>query len=447
MRRRTLATALLATALATSPAVLAPPAAYADGSPGQLDPTFGAAGMSAPLPHEAFAWDLALQGKRPVSLGRDRPGEGSAQRLILRRFTAGGALDPTFAGGAALRRALRAIGFTSLVGLSTAPDGGFVAVGSAVTSKPGWAMLVVRLRNDGSLKRSFGNGKGYVLTRFGTATHGGTGWSAVRVLPSGKILACGQRVGTSAATMAVARYRPSGALDGSFSGDGKATVGFAAPHDVGCDSLALSGRRVVLSGTIGADTRPYTQTTGALARLRADGRLDTTFGDRGRVVIDLSPRTSLGSVVATDGEAVVVSGRAADDQLPIAAGELFLRRYDAAGQLDATFGDAGTLVLPTPTDRVPEVAGVAAAPDGRLVAWTGPATPGSSTYPLLYRVDATGSLDGGFGVGGVVSTDELPGVHRLALARVMPDLRIVAIGVVDDPVEAGESLAVLRLLG
>jgi uncharacterized delta-60 repeat protein len=172
-----------------------------------------------------------------------------------------------------------------------------------------------------------------------------------------------------------------------------------------------------------------------LVRWDRNGTLDSTFGRQGVV------GPNLGLVFGAQANAVVlqpdgkiVAGGTVD--LGDASGThdtaFLLVRYRPDGTLDTGFGTSGVVItqLGPGADRV---FALALAPDGGIVAAGSTAGPTSPAFALA-RYDASGMLDAGFGIGGVVIADEPSAgattVHDDALGAVAvaPDGRIVAAG-------------------
>jgi uncharacterized delta-60 repeat protein len=162
---------------------------------------------------------------------------------------------------------------------------------------------------------------------------------------------------------------------------------------------------------------------GYLLRRLPDGSPDATFGTGGRVaVVDGSSRF-LSALVRepADGKLLVLGF---ERSFGVFGG--VIRRYDADGNLDASFGSGGEVVTTQP--EVP--LSVAIYPDGRIVIG-GRSRNGASGYPAaMARFLANGTPDPTFGSGGIVGTGTGPGATSLvpyALALVEGD-QIVAGG-------------------
>ena len=241
-------------------------------------------------------------------------------------------------------------------------------------------------------------------------------------------------------------------LDSSF---GKAGV-------VSTPLSATDGDRL-LSVTVGKDGKVYgvgyVATAGdqamAVARMKADGSLDTTFSGDGFATVNVAPggktgENSRGVAVQSTGK-VVVAGAFEHD--PTAEGDaardtdIAISRFDATGALDATFGTGGTtkvdlgpgLFLPpaagstaTTTSLVGDSAyGLTVLPDDRLmVVGTSPAKGEGRTDAdfAVLMFTANGQLDPTFANAGVLSLDIAGGHESPRQAVVQADGKIVFSG-------------------
>jgi uncharacterized delta-60 repeat protein len=171
------------------------------------------------------------------------------------------------------------------------------------------------------------------------------------------------------------------------------------------------------------------------------GSLDRTFGDEGRVVLNLPgermrPRAML---VQSDGR-IVVAGYLTDSPTQYEPGSFFGRafavRFLADGSLDRSFGEGGVarsrLRLPV------RISGLGIQPDGALLlAGTAYDQPGRDPGAVL-RLLPNGALDDGFGTEGLATVQPesvnpyFPvSAHDLTQLGVLPDGRILAAGTQD----------------
>jgi uncharacterized delta-60 repeat protein len=121
-------------------------------------------------------------------------------------------------------------------------------------------------------------------------------------------------------SFAVVRYKPNGHLDGSFDGDGIVITDFDSDDDAAGAVAIQADGRIVTAGYAGYDglTSRF-----ALARYDPSGALDTTFSGDGKVTTRFG--TGFGAVsglaIQTDGR-IVAAGRAlfgeSDDRFALA---------------------------------------------------------------------------------------------------------------------------------
>jgi uncharacterized delta-60 repeat protein len=265
---------------------------------------------------------------------------------------------------------------------------------------------VARYNPDGSLDTSFGN-SGRVTTAFGTSNSSA---EALALQSDGKIVVAGfTRNGFNNADFAMARYNPDGSLDTSFGNGGKVITNISNLNE---DDSAASLAIQPADGKIIAGGQARNSGTGldvALARYNPDGSLDTSFDGDGKVTTHVGGDDGVtGMVLQPDGRIVATSAFSA------------LVRYLPNGSLDASFdgdGMVGTLALTT---------GVALQLDGKIIV-------GGTTNPFLSqfavaRHNPDGSLDASFGIGGIVTTD-IGGEFAFARAvRLQSDGKIILAG-------------------
>jgi len=165
-----------------------------------------------------------------------------------------------------------------------------------------------------------------------------------------------------------------------FGADGVATAEFAA--DATARAMALApDRGVVVAGNAGGEV--------ALARFTADGTLDSSFGDQGRVSLDLGGTAQANGVAVAPGGETLVAGSVGPDTDGNFAP--FVLRLLSNGTLDPGFGSGGFGEL-DPT--LGYAADVAIQPDGGIVV-VGSGGP----YAVVERLLPDGTPDPSFGGG------------------------------------------------
>jgi uncharacterized delta-60 repeat protein len=245
---------------------------------GTLDPSFSGNGWVATnfTTGDEFAFGMAVQADgKIVAAGR---AGGLGGRFAVVRYTADGALDPAFSGDGRV-----AVDFTpgddraDHVVIQT--DGKIVAAGTANYFASTARFAVIRLTDSGVLDPSF-SGDGKVTTNLVVGFDGAFGL-AVQSL-DGKIVAGGQ----AGRRVALLRYTDMGALDPTFSGDGKAFADFTAGLDYAEELEIQSDGKIVAAGAANFFGR---NARFALMRFEPTGVLDATFSGDGKVITDLTP--------------------------------------------------------------------------------------------------------------------------------------------------------------
>lgn len=215
---------------------------------GKPDRTFGRRGTTTIRFRGASA-----AGARAVALFRDgrilvagTVTTGGVKRFAAARLLPGGHLDPNFGSGGAV---IAGPPGAQLETMALQPEGELVLAGS-VRAQPRRAVLVMRLRADGSPDPSFGSGGAVDSAAVKLAGRA----RDVLLLPDGRIaLAVSvERGRTARATFLAARLTPNGAFDPTFSGDGVTRIATTSRRvrDGGAAALALGSQgRLILAGT------------------------------------------------------------------------------------------------------------------------------------------------------------------------------------------------------
>lgn len=205
----------------------------------------------------------------------------------------------------------------------------------------------------GDLDRSFG-GDGTVVRDLGPSKScipfpqdpefDCRGARAVAVQPDGKPIAVGSVMHDGFSRISVARFRRSGRLDRTFSGNGRAIVDVGGKQDYGTDVAITPAGKILAAGYSGSADH-YGESYGpVVVRLTRDGRLDPRFGNRKRRQGVASfgfgaqdeCATIAGAFAMTlDGRRIVVAGGGCEPD------ELSVFRLTARGRLDTTFSGNG----------------------------------------------------------------------------------------------------------
>jgi uncharacterized delta-60 repeat protein len=295
------------------------------------------------------------------------------------------------------------------------PNGRIVVAGGG---SPAHTFCVVRLRSNGAFDETFGSG-GEKVIDFGGDEE--AAWGAA-LQPDGKIVLAGD----SNFRVAVARLNPNGALDTTFSGDGKKAFSWGALSRA-MTPLVLPNGKIVLAGFSGPEGGNV-----QVARLNANGGLDTTFGAGGKVAIDFGgDEFGLAAVRQANGR-ILVAGQSR----PTFGGDstAIVVRLRSSGVLDPEFdGDGQKTIAGMATARA-----ILVQPDRKIVIAGNPL---DSSVMLVTRLNPNGTTDMTFAGDGTAAIDFGPNTDDFAnAAALQPDGRIVVAGYVQ-----GGLFAVARL--
>ncbi|MBC7901625.1 MAG: VCBS repeat-containing protein [Saprospiraceae bacterium] len=380
-------------------------------------------------------------------------------------------LDPTFGNGGKVVSSPDGSEMLRGSKMALQPDGKIVMVGTRIG--PNFTVssfIVARYNADGSLDMTFGN-NGWTSATFGQT------WEyavSVDIQQDGKIVVGGasREANVMFSDCAIARFNSDGSLDTTFDGDGKVTIDFNALisgfyHEYLVSLKIASDGKIVFAGYLSSATVDSRFT---LARLNADGSLDTTFGTNGRIVhpsigisdfltdlvvlpdgkmvvcgysdgsIDFSSRIAIkynvnggvewtyiqtinevgirqklnGIAALPDGKFIVVG----HDRNKIVAW-----RLNANGTLDNTF------IKPPGMPDGEEALSVAIQSDGKIVANVGGfGTISNNQSFSLVRYNANGSLDLAFGFGGIIHISATNGKDFGKTVLIQPDGKILVGG-------------------
>ena len=246
---------------------------------------------------------------------------------------------------------------------------------------------------------------------------------AVAVQPDGKIVAAGRwRFGTIGANFAVARYNPDGSLDPEFGSAGRVLTDFDAEADF-AEAVAIQpDGKIVVAGEVrvGGRTPDF-----GLVRYNPDGRLDTSFAGDGKQITSFGGSDGASAVlIQADGRIVAVGTRNDDDGVD--DGDFALARYEPNGSLDTSFSGDGKQI--TSFGKEEFARGAALERGGKIVVAGYHNDDGDGDYDFaLARYDLDGSLDRSFDDDGKVETG-LGGSDQASAVGIQPDGKIVAAG-------------------
>lgn len=259
----------------------------------------------------------------------------------------------------------------------------------------------------GSLDSCFGTG-GKVTTKISA---GNDVARSVVTQTDGKIIVAGFTDWHGSPDFAVVRYNADGSLDTSFDGDGKVTTDFNGQTDFGMSVKLQRDGKIVVAG---ANSNSF-----AVARYNADGSLDNSFDNDGKVLTDVgAPMNQFFTAmeIQQDGKIVVSGG---GNYFGFPTSFLNVVRYNADGSLDDTFDGDGRVIL----TEINYGGGVAIQNDGKILT-----TGGANNRLVVARLNTDGSLDSTFGINGIATFPNKIGIDDGYKLVVEPNGKILVVG-------------------
>ena len=364
---------------------------------GSLDPTFGEDGfVHTNLGRDSTANDIALQPDGRIVAAGTVGDTLVSDDFALVRYQADGSLDPSFGGGDGIVRTDGPDGPTAATDSGRAvalqADGRILLAGGSDSH-----FAVLRYDAAGVLDAAFGGGDGIVTTEIAAGSSDVANDIAVRN-SDGTIVAAGFTTGASDTNdFAVARYDSSGALDSSFSGNGKLSTGFGGREVARAVAIQPNGR-VVVAGSRDDNDEAGEQDF-ALARYTTAGALDDTLAGDGTTTTDIfGDDAGFDLALQTDGK-IVVAGRTVWNSEGVLVEGFAVARYTTAGAPDPSFSGDGETATAIRYRTSDEARGVALQADGKIVA-----AGSSGTQFALARYATDGDLDPAFDDDGKVAT-------------------------------------------
>jgi uncharacterized delta-60 repeat protein len=370
---------------------------------GSLDTDFSDDGWATAKPGGAGSFDIA-EGVALQPNGK-LVAVGSSGRSVLHtdvglaRFKANGRLDAGFAKGGT-----RTIDFArrnrsdAASAVAIQRNGRIVVTGFAARSSNSSKLLVARFKPSGRLDPTFSrDGR----TKIAFPGRAGAGGEALAIQRDGRIVVAGSVSSRSGGDMAVVRLTPNGRLDRTFSGDGRRTIRF--PREVGgseASGVAIRRDGMIVVGGFSVEAghgRDF-----AVASLRPDGDLDRHFSNDGRATFGFgngSNDDQAAALALGPGGEIALAGAV----LPMGAAEadFGVLVLDRAGRPDPAFSDDGRVTFGfNNPNEVDFATGIAFQPRGKLVVG-GTSEQGVHAREFaVARLLDSGGFDQGFGQDG-----------------------------------------------
>ncbi len=211
---------------------------------------------------------------------------------------------------------------------------------------------------------------------------------AIATQANGKVILVGNSYHLDDNDISVVRLNINGSFDTSFSGDGSVTIS-GAVLDFAESCIVLKDNSILI---VGSSISVYGDHEALIVKLMSNGKLDSSFGTAGRLILGLSSYDDkINSIAIGSDEKIYVTG--------ITNNAFFIARLISNGTLDNAFGNASEsntgVIIENLGTGMSEGVAVCVQPDGKIIVG---GTYVNSDYDLfIMRLQSSGSIDPTFG--------------------------------------------------
>ncbi|MBS0315209.1 MAG: hypothetical protein JSS05_13625 [Proteobacteria bacterium] len=362
---------------------------------------------------------LAYPGRRIVVIGRCTNNSNQPIGCVT-RFNEDGSPDSSFGtGGVVIAQWFSQQQFQGAAG-AVQPDGKLLIVGTCTPIAGGSSLPChARLLANGQPDISYGGGTGGGVVLGVVPNNVNSSGVGVAMQGDGKIVVGGQCVDTSSYGYCAWRYSSTGFPDTTYGNAGMARY-VTGGGTVNAKTFALQPDNAAIVGGACGDSNA------CLVRFNASGMRDTAYvGGGGAPTLPRASGTSTGEYVNTialqpDGSAVI-GGLCVLGSNPSAL-RACAARVTPGGALDASFASGWVLPTHAALGNSSEITGITVQRDGKIV--TAVAC-GDHWHVCALRSNSDGSLDQGYGSGGVMTVTVGGYATQLAGAMLDADERLV----------------------
>ncbi|MEO8710553.1 MAG: T9SS type A sorting domain-containing protein [Parafilimonas sp.] len=265
---------------------------------GQPDSSFGVNGkVTTNFSQSDYIKDIAIQpDNKIIVIGF---GEGEVSKLALARYNSDGTLDSSFGEYGEIAMHTTDL-FDEGAALVLQPNGKIVAVESNLKEGTGSDFILLRFTRNGKLDTSFGT-NGITSTDFGNNEIP----VAAGAQHNNKIIVAGYFDYGGTYDILLARYTKNGRLDSSFGTNGKViTSGDSGPIVGSCMAIQPDDK-IVVAGIL---NDPFSDDKFYLVRYKPNGKIDSSFGDDGRVITNFGGHDIARSVALQSNGKIIVAG-------------------------------------------------------------------------------------------------------------------------------------------
>jgi len=358
----------------------------AHAAPGQLDTTFGSAGLRVtPVSKQDILSAITINPSDSILITGIT--QTTAPTIFLAQYTSSGALDTTNfnSGGSMPGTQTLLVGSRSEANAIALDSSNKILVaGFAIESQTN--ILLARYNTNGTLDTSgFNNPNGYVTLSVGT----GATANAVGVQSTGKIIVAGTSVNGGTPSFTLARFTSTGTLDTTFGSSGITLTQIGALNILTA-IVIQSNDKIVAIGSVDNQI--------TIIRYNADGSIDTGFGTAGILQPNVGYPGIIYDVALDSSGNIIVAGSV------IVSGiyKSLLIRCTSSGALDTTFNTTGYVIQLIVYGS--EYYSLTVQSDNKIIA-AGYTIGRISNELTISRYLTNGTLDTGYGSSGTTISD------------------------------------------
>ncbi|AHL36899.1 hypothetical protein CD58_17000 [Pseudomonas brassicacearum] len=221
-------------------------------------------------------------------------------------------------------------------------------------------------------------------------------------------------VGEEFEILYILKILPDGKLDTTFGKEGRVVIDLPVGEDVARLLAIQPDGKIVLVARV---VRGYENYDEVLLRLDSKGELDPTFGETGMVFVGKVYFSSL--IILPDGRLLFAGAK---------DGALLFARYLNDGRPDRSFGEEGVVTIEVKNSQYAEISAAERQSDGKIVAVGSANFESKGFHTLTTRINPDGSLDETFNHGAlaVISFQGYEAQHHAV--AIQPDNKIIAAG-------------------
>jgi len=211
-----------------------------------------------------------------------------------------------------------------------------------------------------------------------------------------------------------------GFIDTSFGDKGISPVSFSkTDYTMPLQLIVLNSGDFLIAGYLTTFDAPYIYISMMLCKHKADGTLDTRFGDEGLINLTQATGMNLNPIGITelaDGKIMIAASLAEEGPY-----RSYMIRLEAQGRFDASFGENGIKAFTKPNSNATGTKGIKPYEGGNKIIWYGNHYETGIYTASMARLDMDGNPDHDFGVDGFLDMPTGDSYNAIANLYISPE--------------------------